>query len=444
MKLHDYQQAAVSFAMNRLYVEDHSGAGLLLEPGLGKTITTLTIIARLRDLGEVQRVLIAAPLRVLDVWLREIEKWQIDLTASIVHGTASQRSAALAANTDLFLINYENLPWLARQRQQFDLLIADESTKLKNWSAARSKAIRKMLPTKRLILTGTPAPNSLADMFSQIYLLDDGQALGNTIGKFRDRWMRRGGFENRQWLLRDDSIESLQQLIAPMCLYQSAVEHLDMPELIVNEIAVELPPEARKIYRSMEDAMFAEIDDDPLLAMNSGAKYNACRQIANGNVYVDGDARSVHSAKADALRDLIEELNGKPLLVGYQFKHDIYGYPSIDGSTSRNKSRSLINSFSRGELPVLACQTQALSHGVDGLQGACSDICWVGLTDSGEVHSQFNARVYRQGQVEKHVRIHYLIASNTVDRAIMRRLHNKDQSQKSLLESIKEYRNVTN
>lgn len=458
MKLHAYQDEAVRFALDGLL--GRGGAGLFLEPGLGKTIVALKTLEFLETYEGLRRTLVIAPLSVLDfrVWPNEVENWNLPFTTSLVHGTPQQRERALQRDADLYLINPEGIPWLFKHAPLgWQALIVDESTKFKNWSAKRTKALRKMLPwiKYRMILTGTPTPNTLADLFSQIYLLDNGKLLGTTIGQFRRDWMQRGGFEGREWEMRPDRAEALQRLVAPYCLYMDAISHLDMPELVRNYLPVDLPAKAKRIYKQIESEMFAELPDGDLMASSAGAKYLLCRQLANGGAYryepqQPRETIAVHHAKVDALANLYEELNGKQLIVAYQFDHDLERiqerFPRCEvvrGGSSRHHRASLLERWQRNEVGLLAVQCQALSHGVDGLQHGGNDLCWFGLTDQPEIHDQLYKRIWRQGAKDQ-VRIHYLLARGTVDTAIRRRLENKDEAQMSLLQMIKEYQEGEN
>jgi nucleoside-triphosphatase THEP1 len=461
-KLHAYQQRAFEFLLDRL--SSQKGGGLFFEPGLGKTLTTLKVLEKLKADGVSARILIVAPLRVIyNVWPAEIEKWGFDFTHAIVHGGRKKREA-LAKDVDIYLINPEGIPWLADEifTGEFDTIVVDESTKFKTWGAKRTKALRQILRSvkKRIILTGTPAPNTLIDLHSQVFIVDDGETLGQTVSKFRLDYCQRGGFEGRQWEMRPERIKPLEDAVAPLCLYGSAVEELDMPDLIHNPITVEMPAKAAKTYKKVETEMFAELaDGNELMATSAGSKYLLCRQIANGAAYeysdpLDGTHAkvperkviSVHDAKVEALADLYDELNGKQLLVAYQFNHDLQAiqrkFPkirSIKGGTTQREMAETLKLWKKGDVGMLAVQSQALSHGVDGFQEACNDVCWFGLTDQSEIHDQLNARVFRQG-VTGQVRIHYLITAGTVDRAVLRRLRDKAAGQQRLLDTIQAYR----
>lgn len=464
MQLHRYQQEARDFLLRRLH--RHSGAGLWLEPGLGKTITTLDTIMSMREFGEVGKVLVVAPARVIATsWPKEIKNWGLPLTWGWLQGSDQERQAVVDSDPDIYFVGCENLAyrhlseetlarrkssqmseWLLRNGFKVDMVVIDEVTKFKNWSASRSKVLRRLLKRipKRITLTGTPTPNGLGDIFAQQYILDSGETLTPYIGRFRDRFMRSCGFEGRQWEMRPEMVAPLQEMLAPWYMAGTALEHLDMPELVQNEIEVELPTKAAKIYKDMQRLMFAEIDEQGITALTGSSKYSLCRQIASGNAYDDhGGTVAVHNAKLDALEDLFEELNGKPLIVAYWFDHEykriIERFPQaevIRGGTRVSQTVDIINRWQRGQLKMIVAQAGALSHGVDGLQKAGNDLCWYTLTDQPEIKQQLERRVYRQGVVGNQVRIHYLLAKSTLDRTVYTALNVKEASQRDIVHAI--------
>lgn len=464
-KPHTYQQTAIDFLLTRLYLDDEPGAGLFLDPGLGKTSITLETLWQMRRRHAFKKALIVAPLRVCySVWPKEIAKWGYPLRSVIVHGDAKARQNALYKNADIYLINPEGLLWLARQydtrlrcRMQFDWLVVDESTKFKNWSARRTRAIHRLCKgfKKRLILTGTPAPKSYEDLVAQTFIIDEGKALGDEIGKFRNAYCARGGYEGRGFNVLENRYPEIEQRIAPMILTMRCEDHLDMPRRLDHFIEVELPPKIRKAYDEIEAQLFALLESgERLEASNAGHKYSLCRQIANGGAYEDdilfGGRRTIHAhdAKTEALVDLADELNGKPLLVAYQFDHDadrlskaFPDAPVIRGGLSPKKSDAILERWNKGDLQVLLVQPQALSHGAN-MQFGGSDLAWYGHTDQLEVFQQFNARLWRQGQAAA-VRFHHVQAARTVDLAVWDRLQSKDETQEGLLTALKNYRKAS-
>lgn len=466
-KPHLYQQHAIGFCLEKLLwtTESPAGVGLFLDPGLGKTAITLSVLTHLKALGEMSRALVIAPRRVVtNVWPAEIDKWKFPLTHTTMRG--GDRVNKGRRWTDIALINPESL--LTRREGKtkailtpaliselgFDTVVVDESTKFKSWSAARSKELRGMLRAipKRIILTGTPSPNSLLDLHPQIYLLDEGRRLGKTVTEFHSRYCQQGaqriggGRTIAVWTVRPERKEDLETAISDIVLRLDAKDHLDLPPLLHNDIWVELPPQARKAYRGMEKELFALLHSgETLTASSAAAVYAKCRQIANGGCYdADRRAHEIHGAKIEALDDLVEELSGKPVLVAYQFQHDLERLlkwreaPAIRGGTSDRETEKVLAGWNAGNVPLLYCQPQAMSHGLNMQMGGCRDIAWFGLTDSLEVYDQLNARVYRQG-VGGQVRIHHLLASDTVDLPIHERLEGKSQSQTALLDALKRY-----
>lgn len=459
---HEYQRSAIDWLTMELAMGSDGGA-LWLDPGLGKTAITLQTILELRrhaNLG--RKVLVIAPLRVIySTWPEQITSWGFPFSYTLIHGSEKQRRSALLSRSDIYLINPEGIPWLYRtlkerkiQQKQWDITVIDESTKFKTWSAQRTRALRALRPLlgKIIELTGTPAPNSYIDLFSQIWMLDEGNAIGKTLTAFRDRYCTReigNGFA--RWVIRPGVAKELEAKIAPMVLHMSALEHLDMPELVVNKIKVDLPPKILFEYRRLEKQLFLQLDSgQELFASSAGAKYSMCRSVANGGAYIreDGERREefVHNAKVEAVEDLVEELSGKPLLVAYLFDHDLHRLrqsfpdaPVIKGGMSPKHTTKLIDEWNEQRHQVLFVQPQALAHGAN-MQHGGHDICWFGLTDQPEIHTQFNARLWRQGQ-KNSVRLHYLIARRTVDEAVWDRIQDKDKSQAALLQAIRRYRN---
>ena len=452
---HDYQRFSISWMIQRT-MSGEQGSALFLDPGLGKTSITLSWFNALRMLGKARRALIIAPLRVVySVWPQEIAKWdQFDFTHSIIHGTQTERQAALDSGADISLINPEGVQWLGAALSlrdcPFDTLIVDESSKFKSWSAKRTKALRLLLKRfkNRVILTGTPSPNSVVDLFPQIYICDRGAALGENISQFRSRYCYRGGYAGHSWLPVDGADQIIQDRISDITLRLSAEDHLDLPDCLYNDVWVDMPAEQLTKYKRLERKMLFELSEvDSITPLNGGAKYNQCKQIANGGIY-DSEKKYhfVHDAKTEALVDLVEELQGKPVLVAYQYRHDLERIrkafpkcPHIGGDTSPKQCDSLVSEWNAGKLPILAVQPASLSHGVNMQSGPGRDIVWYGLTDNLEYYEQLNKRIHRQG-VTGLVRIHHLLTRYTVDVAVADRIREKAKGQQALLDALKKYR----
>lgn len=459
---HQYQRTAIQFLHERtsLNPEGKGGGGLLLDPGLGKTSTCLEYIRQMKEFGLANRWLVVAPLRVVySVWPEQIQEWTNfrGLSYSIIHGSPATRRKRLALQTNLHIINREGIPWLAKQCEGRKVLpwqgiIIDESTSFKTWSAARSKALRKLIPRipYRAILTGTPAPKNLADLFGQMWLLDEGEALGHNISRFRENYCVQVGDRNlNNFEVRGDLAATIQEKIKPLSLRLDAADYLSMPPIIYNPVKCELPPKAMAEYNDMEKQMFLALSDGSgREAINAAAKYSACKQIANGGIYGhDRTMHHLHDAKTDAIIELIDELGGKPLMIAFQFGHDlarlkqrIKGLHVIQGGMRNSEVQEILDKWNTDTLdpPYLAVQPQALSFGVNAQRGSCRDVAWYGPTDSLETFIQFNARIYRQG-IGSTVRIHQLFCQDTVDELIWSRIAEKRDVQNDLLEVLREY-----
>ena len=439
-----YQKTAIKFLLGQ------AACGLFLDPGLGKTSTVLSAFKILKEKGLVKRMLVIAPLRpVYSVWPNEIKKWEnfSGLTYSILHGKSKATRAG--ENTDVNIVNcdYPALQWLLEFSVlgNYDVLVIDESTKFKSSSSKRFKLLKKVLPkfTRRWILTGTPMPKSLEDLFSQVYILDGGRSLGAYVTHFRNHFMDTPNpYQPYHRVLKEGAYERVLDLIDPLILRLKAEDHLDMPELIVNDIFVELPPKARKAYENIENEFFTDLESGVIIAANAAVAGGKCRQIANGAVYLeDGSWNLTHDGKLEALQDLVECLQGKPLLLIYEWKHDIerireaFGtVPSL--SDAKGDEADLpIEHFNAGLIPILATHPLSGGHGLN-LQEACSNVVFFGLTWDYELYDQVFRRIYRQGQSSKSVVIHRILAKDTQDERVARVLAQKGASQEALLAAI--------
>lgn len=459
MPLHDYQQHAVKWQLHRLFTQKAKGGGLFLDPGLGKTRISCTIVDALMQLKEIKRTLIVAPLRpIYTVWGHEFRKWGFPQPNIILHG---QHAMAMAQNLPVELVNYEGLVKLQDIKKRWDLVIFDESTYLKNWSAKRSKYARKMIKTipHRVCLTGTPAANSLADLHSQCFMIDDGDALGKNVTAFRNRYMTRGGWQGKQFIMRHGVRNELLELISPMVLRMKAEDYLDMPTLVENNIWIKLGSKASNQYRRLKRDLYAELETGEVYALNQAAAYAKCKQFANGQVYSqpDGGGEKIshlaHEEKVRALFELYEELAGKPLLVFFQYTQDLERIrnhpksplkkaPVICGDRKYKlkitEVDKLIARWNAGEIPGLLCQWQSTSHGLN-MQEACNDIAMFGITDMPETYDQAFRRVYRQGVQGDQVRIHRLLVLDTVEEVMLERLNGKFETQNSFLQALKQH-----
>ncbi len=466
---HCYQRTGISFLIS------NDRSALFLDPGLGKTSISLSAIKLLRGSNRIKGVLLIAPLRVIySVWPEEITKWINfnNIRCTILHDQT--KDTLWGEHKDIYLINPEALKWLhsellegfrAGKKSPFDTLWVDESTKFKSYESNRFQYLIDMLPLfkRRHIMTGTPSPKSLLDLWSQIYILDEGKSLGINFCEFRSKYFSANDWDKYNWEIKDFAAEQIQEAIAPLVLEMSSKDYLDMPELLFNDIIIKLPTKAHKHYKEMEKDFFTELGDSEISAEATAQASMKCHQIANGKIYEDipedlddDEIREfkktrktihVHKAKIEALEDLIDELNGKPLLISYHYKHDLEAIknllgkdiPYIGGGVSPRKSKQLEDDWNAGKLPILLCQPASMAHGLN-LQETGNDICWFSLTWNLEYYLQFIFRIWRQGVTGSYVRVHHLIAEGTVDEAMMLRLGERAEQQRDLREALKQYR----
>lgn len=444
--LHNYQTFAVQ------HIISHPEAGLLLDMGLGKTVSTLTAIKKLMDeYLEVNKVLIIAPKRVAEsTWCDEIEKWEHlkGLTVSKILGSQKQRKEALKASADIYTINRENVVWLVSHLQgywPFDMVVIDELSSFKSSKSARFRALRLVRPkTNRIVgLTGTPAPNGLIDLWSQIYLLDMGVRLERTITAYRTKYFRPGRTNGQivfDYKLNNGSEEAIYKQIGDICISMKAEDYLQLPERIDRTVDVHLSEKLTKQYLEFEkeQVLALENEDGDISAVNAAALSNKLLQFSNGAIYdSERNVHEIHSEKLEALEEIVEAANGQSVLVFYSFRHDV--------SRIMRKLKSFhpkeiggpedIKAWNDGNLPLLLAHPASAGHGLN-LQGGGHIIVWFGLPWSSELYQQANARLYRQGQ-SKPVIIHHLIAKGTMDEDVMKALGNKIDKQEALMQAVK-------
>ena len=444
---HAYQQRAIDF------VVDRPASGLFLDMGLGKTVITLTAIDELmNDRFEVDKVLIIAPLKVAeDTWSREAGKWDHlrHLRISKILGSAQKRIAALEADADIYVINRENVVWLVkylkehRMRWPFDMVVVDELSSFKSNTAQRFKALRHARPMiDRIVgLTGTPASNSLMDLWAEMYLLDRGERLGHTITAYRSHWFKPAWGNGNivyKWQPVKGAMEEITEAISDITVSMSAEDYLTLPDRIDSTIVVHLKEKALKAYRMMERTALLELENEEVTALSAAAVMNKLLQLANGFVYDDSHvAHAIHEDKLDALAELIESA-GSPVMVYYEFQADRDLILSRIPGAVLLESDQQISAWNRGEIPVLLAHPASAGYGLN-LQDGGHIIAWYGLPWSLELYQQATARLLRQGQ--KHpVMVYHIIAEGTVDEQVMRALQTKDTSQSALLSALKERR----
>ena len=444
---HDYQKYVIE------YIEKHPVSAVFLDMGLGKTSTTLTAINNLLfDYFAVHKVLVIAPLRVAkNTWSAEINKWDHlnDLKYSIVVGTPAERKNALKADADIYIINRENIPWLTEYMGEafdFDMVVIDELSSFKNYRAKRFKALMKARPSvKRIVgLTGTPSSNGLMDLFAEFKLLDMGERLGRFIGQYRNTYFmpdKRNGQVIFSYKPLPGAEDTIYRKISDITISMKAADQLKMPKLVTTDYEVTLSEKEQRKYKELKDNMVLQLSDDEITAANAASLSNKLCQMANGAIYDDDKAViRIHDRKLDALEDIIESMNGKPVLVAYWFKHD------YDRIADRLKALSIpfekldttasIEKWNNGEIPVALIHPASAGHGLN-LQDGGSTLVWFGLTWSLELYQQTNARLYRQGQNSDTVVIMHIAAKGTIDEQILKALKKKDSTQSALIDAVK-------
>ena len=438
-KPHEYQTYAANFVL------EHPACGLILDMGLGKSVITLTALwSLLLDSFDVGKVLVVAPKRVAEnTWPAELKKWEhLDgLTWSLVLGSEKDRRAALQRRAKIYIINRENVAWLVdNHRWDFDTLVIDELSSFKSSKAQRFRALKRVRPRiSRVIgLTGTPQPNSLLDLWPQMYLLDMGQRLGRFVGGYRERFFlpdKRNREVIYSYKPKEGTEEKIYELISDICISMRAADYLDMPELVSSQVEVRMSVRERKLYDDFSRDMVLHLKDGNLDAVNAAALSGKLVQMANGAVY--GENRKVHhihDRKLDALEDIIEAANGKPLLVAYWYQHDLERIRQRFDVRTIDRPED-IEDWNAGRIPVALIHPASAGHGLN-LQDGGSTIVWFGLTWSLELYQQLNARLWRQGQ--KHtVIIQHIVTAGTHDEDIMRALEQKDMSQTALIAAVR-------
>ena len=473
---HAYQKKAVKFLL------EHAASALFLDPGLGKTSITLAAIKLLKQKKLLDKVLLIAPLRVCySVWPKEVSKWTDfgGLKVAVLHGP--RKEEALKSEADVYVINPEGLDWLLQAKKTktaqgktkvdvdlrrfknlgFDTLVVDELSKFKHTNTNRFKGLKLVLSTfrRRWGLTGSPASNGLLDLFGQCYVLDQGRTLGPYISHYRMKYFvpSHDGFS---WNIREGAEQEIYERLSPLALRMAADDYLDMPALIENNIRVDLPDNVMVMYNQLEEDLIAKIDAKVVVASTAAAASMKCRQVANGGLYLDPEVQALiklpkskrewvnlHTEKVDALADLIDELQGSPLLVAYDFEHDLdrlreklgQDVPYIGGGVSAKRSAELEHLWNAGKLPVLLGHPQAMAHGLN-LQEMGNHVCWHSLTWDYELYDQFIRRVLRQGNKSKKVFCHHIMARGTVDEVVLAAVKSKRRGQNALFDALKKLR----
>lgn len=443
---HDYQREAM------LHLFKHKRSALWMPMGGGKTVTTLTALEHLSLVDEVYPALVLAPLRVArTTWPDEIAKWAhlSHLTVSTIIGSERERKASLDTRADIYTMNYDNLVWLQNYLGDdwpFKTVVADEFTRLKSFrlrqGSKRAAALGKVAHSHvdRFIgLTGTPASNGVKDLWGQTWFLDKGERLGRTFSAFEQRWFRKG-YDGYSLVPYEHTQEEVQNALKDICL---TVQALDVDEPNTIPIYVDLPPKARRIYDDLEKDMYAEIEEIGVEAANAAVRTQKCLQVANGAIYVDEDKawEEVHDAKLDALESIIEEANGAPVLVAYNFKHDLQRLQArFRNARVLDADPDTIRKWNAGRIPILLAHPASAGHGLNLADGG-NILAFFGVNWNLEEHMQIIERIgpmrQKQAGYDRPVMVYPILASNTVDDDVMQRLSSKKSVQEILLEALK-------
>jgi SNF2 family DNA or RNA helicase len=438
---YSYQEYALKFILNS------KAAGIFLDCGLGKTVITLTAIAELmHNRFEISKALVIAPLRVAEnVWDVEAKKWGHlkHLRVAKVLGSEKKRIQALNTNADIYVINRENTKWLVdyyKKDWPFDMLVLDELSSFKSHRAKRFKALRKVRPLcKRVVgLTGTPAPNGLIDLWAQVYLLDSGQRLGKTISGYRERYFlpdKRNQHVIFSYKPREGAEEAIYKKLSDICISMKNRDYLTLPERMDNILGINLPPKVLEQYRQLERDLLLPLLEGDIVAGSAAVLTNKLLQITGGAVYDEGKkVQILHDEKLKALEDLVEAANGKPVLVYYNYRHELERIQKQFLCRVLDTAKDM-EDWNKGEIPVMLAHPASAGHGLN-LQNGGSTIIWFGLPWSLELYQQANARIHRQGQ-KNTVVVHHLVAKETIDEDVMQVLAKKQAGQEALLQAVK-------
>lgn len=438
--LHNYQRKAANFIIEKKRCQ------LWLDMGLGKSVTTLTAITDLLDSFSVSRVLVIAPLRVANsVWKQEARNWTHlnHLVVSVCTGSEKSRMQALQAQADVYVINRENVSWLCdlyQKRWPFDCVIIDEASSFKSASSQRFKSLKRILPqtTHLVMLTGTPSPNGLLDLWAQTYLVDSGAALGKTMTAYKQRFFE-SDYMGYKFSPREGANEKIQALIADYTLSMKAEDYLDMPDYVPSVLSVQLDKKALAAYEDFENQLFLEMNGHDIEAQSAAVLANKLLQFANGAMYVD-DLKNwveIHNAKLEALADLLEDNQNENLLIAYNYKSDLERLTNkFPDAVVLDKNTETIDRWNAGQIKMLLAHPASAAMGLN-LQRGGSVIVWFGLNWSLENYQQFNCRLYRQGQT-KPVRIIHIACENTIDMRLLSVIQNKASVQNDLMNALKD------
>jgi hypothetical protein len=437
LELHAYQQRARDFILRT------PACLCLLSMGLGKTATTLTALSDLLASGEINRVLVVAPKRVAEhTWPAECQTWTPHLNLTVAAGTAAQRDAAVASAAQIVCIGRDNVPWLVERYVKdwpFDALVVDESSSFKNASSQRFKALKKVRThfARVVLLTATPAPNTLLELWPQVYLCDGGQRLGKAFSGFRSRYFE-ADYLGYTWTLKKGAEAAIWRAVSDVSVSMRAEDYLSVPDRIDINVPVTLPPPARAAYDVLLRDMVLRLNTEIVTAANAAVLVGKLQQAANGFLYdEDGTAHRLHAAKLEALSELLEAAHaaGENVLVAYHYKADREAIQAALGPLPDVSDKGAIDRWNAGSVPVMTAHPASAGHGLN-LQSGGNVIIWFGPTYSLELTQQFNGRLHRQGQTRP-VRIYTLTAAETVDEDVIEALHDKDTTQSRLLNALR-------
>ena len=438
---HEYQKYATEFILS------HPISAVLLEMGLGKSVITLTALFDLcLDSFLIRKVLVIAPLRVArDTWPSEIRKWDHleGLIYSVAVGTETERKTAMMRKASVYIINRENVDWLVNKSGlpfDFDMVVIDELSSFKSWQAKRFKSLLKVRPyVKRIVgLTGTPSSNGLMDLWAEFRVLDLGKRLGRYITHYRNAYFtpdKRNGEVVFSYKPLPGAEELIYERISDITISMKSCDYLTLPECVINEVPVFMDEKEMALYDTFREEMVARVKDKEIDAANAAVLSGKLLQMANGAVYdEDKNVHLIHDRKLDALEDLLEGANGKPVLIAYWYQHDAdrikARFPVREIKTSKD-----IDDWNAGKISVAIIHPASAGHGLN-LQTGGSTLIWFGLTWSLELYQQTNARLHRQGQKDTVV-IHHIIAKGTIDEDVMKALRKKERTQNALIDAVK-------
>lgn len=445
-------------------------SALFLEPGLAKTAIFLKAFITLKKAGKAHKALVIAPRRVCYmVWTKEPggELWEWTdfhhLSLTLLHGP--KKDALIKEDSDIYVINYAGLAWLIDNghlkdliKRGVDVLIVDELSKLKHTNVQRFKKLKPWLGHFEIRWggTGSPASNGLINLFGQIFIIDQGAALGRFVTHYRHEFFIPSGYGGYTWKLQPGAEDRIYARLKNVALSMTSEDHLDLPQLLTRNIWINLPPKVRKKYNQLEEDLITSIGDQIVTAANAGVASAKCRQVASGGVYSDDDLKpssrrkwiALHNEKTEALRDLVDELQGSPLLVSYEFNHDLeriraeFGkdLPAINGKTSDKRSREIVQAWNRGELPILCGHPMAMAYGLNMQKSGGSHICFYSTPWDFELYDQLIRRVWRQGVKAKRITVHRILARDTVDEIVARVIGEKKYTQDALMKALRDLR----